>query len=129
MPKGVYKRTPDMMTGKHPNSAFPKGHKINTGRKHTRKWKRNQSILLKGKYTEEKGSQWKGDKVKYGGLHDWVRKWKGTPDKCEGCGKSGLKGRKINWANIDHKYSRVLEDYIRLCKKCHYHYDRSLKLL
>ena len=45
-------------------------------------------------------------------------------DICEMCGKSGLKGRQIQWANIDHKYRRVLDDYIHMCAKCHGEYDR-----
>jgi len=56
-------------------------------------------------------------------IHNWVGQWKGKPDTCEKCGKSGLSGVQINWANIDHKYRRVLDDYIRLCSKCHGEYD------
>lgn len=59
----------------------------------------------------------------YTATHDWVKKHKGQPDTCEGCGKSGFVSSKIHWANVDHKYNRVLNDYIRLCGKCHYTYD------
>ena len=70
-----------------------------------------------------KGSEhyhWKGEEVKYQGLHQWVRKVRGTPTVCEHCGKEG---KRLNWANVDHKYRRVAEDYIRLCESCHYKYD------
>ena len=66
---------------------------------------------------------WKGDKVGYKCLHDWVRKWKETLDICEVCGNDKLRHRQYQWANIDHKYRRVLEDYIRMCAKCHRNYD------
>lgn len=66
---------------------------------------------------------WKGDKVSYPSIHQWVAYWKGSPDTCEQCGKTGFKVGQIQWANIDHKYRRVLEDYIRLCVKCHFQFD------
>lgn len=66
---------------------------------------------------------WKGNNVGYKCLHDWVRKWKKTLDICEVCGNDKLKHRQYHWANIDHKYRRVLEDYIRMCVKCHRKYD------
>jgi hypothetical protein len=64
----------------------------------------------------------------YRSLHSWVARWKGKPNACEKCGKTGLKGQIIGWANIDHKYRRVLDDYIRLCAKCHGEYDVLHKL-
>lgn len=76
--------------------------------------------------TGEKHKNWKGEKVSYEALHIWVRYWKGKPKKCEHCGK--LEGR-LEWANIDRKYSRKLEDYISLCKSCHTKYDLTMKKL
>lgn len=73
----------------------------------------------------EKAYNWKGDKVGYGALHDWVRKSKGRPAKCEYCGKDGLTDRKINWANKNHTYKRNLSDWLRLCYKCHRKYDNK----
>jgi len=29
----------------------------------------------------------------------------------------------IQWANKDHKYKRDISDWMRLCAKCHTHYD------
>ena len=66
-------------------------------------------------------SQWKGDKVGYSALHIWVKKVKGKPEKCKRCGTK----ENLQWANKDHKYSRKLEDWIPLCRKCHYYYDEN----
>lgn len=62
------------------------------------------------------------DNPGYGAIHDWVRRWKGTPNLCENCGATD---RYMNWANIDHQYKRVLEDYIRLCVPCHREFDKK----
>lgn len=66
---------------------------------------------------------WKGDDVGYGGLHDWVEDQLGKPTKCEYCGKDGLTGRKIGWANKSGEYLRDLSDWLRLCVSCHREYD------
>ena len=77
---------------------------------------------LRGKF-EEKCHNWKGDKTGYGGMHDWVRKWKGNANNCENCGRTDRK--RYEWANIDHQYKRILDDYISLCKSCHLEYDKK----
>lgn len=96
------------------NEVWNKGLKIqtNTGRTH----------FKKGVCGEEH-SQWKGDDVGYSGVHTWVKKEYGQPDKCEQCGKSGLKGHQINWANKSGEYKRDIKDWLRLCRKCHHKYD------
>lgn len=71
---------------------------------------------------------WKGDNVGYVALHTWVNRYLGKPTTCQHCGKIGLKGRQIGWANIDHTYKRNLTDWIRLCAKCHKIYDISKNL-
>ena len=73
--------------------------------------------------TGNKNGFWKGDNAKYGAMHGWVQKWKGKPNICEMCGRTNLKPRQYHWANIDHTYRRVLDDYIRLCASCHQKYD------
>lgn len=72
---------------------------------------------------DEKHYRWKGDKVGYHALHHWINKKLGHPLVCEHCGQSG---KRLEWANIDHKYRRVLEDWIRLCKSCHCKYDLNI---
>lgn len=146
---GVYKRTEANRTG------FKKGHPsyVSTpevreklrlshlgkenhffGKKHTEKTKSLIGMKNKGnpswnknkrtpEQTGEKHVRWKGDKVGYVALHSWVSRWKGKPSLCEMCGNTTAK--KFEWANVDHKYRRVLDDYIRLCTKCHTNYDRK----
>ena len=70
--------------------------------------------------------EWKGEKVGYTGLHNWIRKHLGKPTKCKGCGRDGLIGKKIHWANKSRNYLRDLTDWIRLCVKCHKAYDTNL---
>jgi hypothetical protein len=74
------------------------------------------------KKRNEKHPNWKGDKVGYTGLHEWVRKRKIKPKFCEGC---GLNKPLLDLANISKKYKRDVNDFKWLCKKCHYHFDRG----
>lgn len=60
---------------------------------------------------------WRGNDAGKSAMHNWVERQRGKPKKCEMCGDT--KRRFYDWANIDHKYKRKLEDYIRLCRSCH----------
>jgi len=73
----------------------------------------------------EKHPNWKGNKVSYSGLHYWVVRKLGKPTICEHCGKTGLSGKFIVWANKSHEYKRDLNDWLRLCAKCHKEYDKK----
>lgn len=90
-------------------------------------FKSGQVAWSKGKklpqFTNENAHTWKGDNVGYSGLHMWVRVKLGTPEICEHCSKSGLKGHQIHWANKSGEYKRDIEDWLRLCAKCHLVYD------
>lgn len=94
--------------------------KAGKGKKFTLEHKLKIGEALKGL----KNYAWKGDKVAYVTLHNWVMKWKGKPQKCEICGTTEAK--KYEWANVDHSYKRILEDYIRMCTKCHRKYDKEI---
>ena len=71
----------------------------------------------------ENHPKWKGAKVSYRGLHQWVRRYKGKPTICSECGLESTKPRVIQWANIDGKYRRNLDDFISLCCSCHKFHD------
>jgi endogenous inhibitor of DNA gyrase (YacG/DUF329 family) len=81
------------------------------------------SFYRKGKQMEENSPVWKGDNVGYSGLHYWASNRLGKSTTCEHCGRTGLTGRQIHWANKDHSYKRNLIDWIRLCPSCHKKYD------
>ena len=97
--------------------------KISESRKGKLMGKDNHFSRIKFKGKEHK--LWKGDKVGYYALHTWVQRELGKPSTCEFCGATDLKGQFIQWANKSKKYKRDLKDWLRLCAKCHYHYDRD----
>lgn len=72
-------------------------------------------------FNDEKSCNWKGDNVGFVALHLWVAKHRGRPSCCEHCHRTDCK--RFEWANVDHRYRRVLSDYIRLCTSCHRIYD------
>jgi hypothetical protein len=69
----------------------------------------------------DKHPQWKGDNASIRTIHTWVVKWKGKADHCEKCGTKDAKA--YDWSNVDHKYRRVLDDFISMCRSCHKKYD------
>lgn len=83
--------------------------------------------------TGSKSKWWKGDKVKYRGLHMWVSSILGVPLKCEN--KNCFYPRKnqngivyknpkgFEWANKSGEYKRNKKDWVRLCVICHKIYD------
>ena len=102
----------------------------NTGKIRTEATRKRLSDALKGKAAWNKGvvglrehasPSWKGENAKYGAIHEWIRKKLGTPKFCECCGRTDKK--KYEWCNINHKYKRDINDWMRLCTKCHRKYD------
>lgn len=53
-------------------------------------------------------------------IHDWVKRWKKDPKKCEMC---GVVGKLLDWSSKSSKRLRDLDDWQRLCRKCHCAYD------
>jgi len=72
-------------------------------------------------HTWDRSPNWKWDCVWYSCLHRRVKKWKWKPMRCDNCGS--IDAKKYEWANIDHKYNRILDDYIQMCTTCHRKYD------
>ena len=72
----------------------------------------------------ELNASWKGNMVGYWGVHRWIYRQMGKPNKCEHC-KSEIK-RKYEWCNVDHEYKRDVKDWIRLCTSCHRRYDAKM---
>lgn len=65
---------------------------------------------------------WKGDKVGYKSLHEWVYRKYGKPKICEKCGAI----KNLEWALGNKKQSRDLKDWIQLCRSCHKRYDKII---
>ena len=106
------------------NMGFKIGHKSFSGTEFTRFKKGQKSWNKDMKMPDSYGKNhpfYKGDKVGYTGLHNWVRNKLGSPSRCEFCGT--LKAKKFEWCNKDHKYKRNLNDWLRLCTSCHRKYD------
>lgn len=98
---------------------FVKGHKPwNTGLKVRLSPK---SEFKKGVMVGEKHPGWKGDLVGYHGIHKWIGRKLGVPNKCENCGVTTAK--KFEWANLSGEYKRDLSDWKRLCTSCHQKHD------
>ena len=113
------------MTGdKHPNwkggKVFPNCRVC--GKQLSRK--SAKTCILHRSARGENAYQWKGDKVGYAALHDWVYKVKGRPIKCEHCGKTK---KRFYWANKSQKYKRDIDDWLSLCASCHRKYDLKFK--
>lgn len=75
---------------------------------------------------QEKNGMWKGDKVRYGALHDWIKEYKPKSMFCEKCGKVT---EKLDCANISGEYKRDISDWRWLCRKCHMESDGRLDKL
>jgi len=94
----------------------------NLGSMNKGKPKPSVSLALKGK---EKSVRWRGDKVSYRGLHNWVERQLGKPRFCEECGSKGLRHRQYHWANVSGGCGGLVTGWRRLCVKCHRAVDTS----
>ena len=79
----------------------------------------------KGLFTGKKSSVWKGDKVGYGALHDWIRRYKPKIERCEICGEK----KKLELSNISGEYQRDINDFQWVCHKCHMQFDEIIPKL
>lgn len=91
-------------------------------------WGKHTSALQKATVSAIRGvlhHNWKGDKVGYCGLHDWLRNTEGLADKCENidCSREGK--RVFHWANITGVYERKRKHWAMLCVTCHNRFDKN----
>ncbi len=91
------------------------------------RFKKGQKSWNKGKQFEcfqgKNSPTWKGNKAKYGALHERVRNKRGKPQFCEIC-KTTDKLKKYQWANLTGNYVDIM-DYKRMCVSCHSKYDNE----
>lgn len=85
---------------------------------------RSTSQFSKGDNVGKKNVMWVGHKAKYGTVHDYISYHYGQPQICEHCDSVNLGSRKHQWANISGEYRRDRSDWLRLCAKCHFVYDK-----
>jgi hypothetical protein len=108
-----------------PPNAFTKGYTPwNLGK--PAPWVTSRNKVNNPVKSGENHHNWKGDFTSYRSMHRWVVRQKGQPTKCEQCKLENFTSHQIHWANIDHKYKRNTNDYIRLCAKCHKSHDKNL---
>ena len=113
--------------GKKPwNKGLKTGFAPWRGKKRSEETKKKISEGRKCKYNQENHPQWKGEDACYVSIHTWVARWKGKPNFCEQCGTT--KDKMYHWANIDHEYRRILDDYIRMCVPCHKKHDLERRM-
>ena len=97
--------------------------------KHDEPWNKGTKGLIKpnsGNFIKI-GINFEGTLEEYKSLHYRIGMMLGKPSSCQNCGKSGLKGKLIHWANISGEYKEIKEDWIRLCVKCHFEFDNQEK--
>jgi hypothetical protein len=101
-------------------------------KKHPKKQKQQQQNkqpkYKKGINLGPKNNQWKGNKAGYSAIHEYIRLHKPKPDNCEVCKKPS---KYLDLANINPnrntaKYTRNLNDYLWLDRKCHMLQDKRL---
>ena len=61
----------------------------------------------------------------YHAIHDWIRRKLGKPSVCDTCGTK--EAIAYDWANLSGEYKRDPDDWSRMCRSCHIHYDDILK--
>lgn len=60
---------------------------------------------------------WKDEGISYAGIHKWMYREFGRPQKCDECQDTVY--HRYEWANISGRYLRDRSDWIRLCVPCH----------
>lgn len=63
----------------------------------------------------ENHQYWKGDKVGYSAVHEWVKKYLPKPKVCNRCNLE----KKLDLSVNDYKYTRELENWEWICRSCH----------
>lgn len=81
----------------------------------TKKGYRPQNLIDIGFYKKD----WHGTDSEYVLLHNWARAQLAGITECQNCGSIN----NLHCANKSHNYMKVVDDWIKLCSKCHKAYD------
>ena len=74
----------------------------------------------------ELNSYWKGNKIQYGGLHNFITSHIPKPDSCQKCRKVT---KYLDAANKSGQYTREITDWEYLCRSCHMKSDGRINNL
>lgn len=99
--------------------------KKNSKHKEESNYKNRLSHLGKG--IGKNNKKWRGNKVGYGALHDWIKNHYGKASKCENNSCLHI-SETYDWANISGKYKREISDWKQLCRSCHKKIDWKPKI-
>jgi len=111
--KGCKKIIYDVST--HCNSCCKKGRKLSDEAKEK----------IRNAKLGDRNPMWRGDKVGYEALHEWIKNRLPKIKLCQECKKKPP----YDLANISQKYKRDLSDWEWLCRRCHMIKDGRLKTL
>jgi hypothetical protein len=112
---------------------------------HSARWRKHGDPACIGRsgFAHPKGERnpkWIGDRASYNTVHNRLRRTRGTPSRCGHCGSESATGYQwaLNWDRVTQvryyekrrrghaeqlPYSADLNDYIRLCLRCHRTFD------
>jgi hypothetical protein len=100
------------------------------GKKHSEETKKKLSLSHVGKTIGNQNGNWRDDKVKNSGLHEYIRRYLPKTEKCQMCNKR----TPYDLANINpiynpETYNRDLNNWHWLCRACHLQSDGRIKNL
>lgn len=93
---------------------------------HGREFKFPWNIASHLKNSGPNNKSWKGDKVSYRTLHNYIVRHLSKQKFCTNC---KIETSRLDCANISGKYLRDLSDWKWLCRKCHMIEDGRMDLL
>jgi hypothetical protein len=79
------------------------------------KWYRKRTHKRGHNNRNDGNAQWGGSNTGYGGIHSWIRRHKPEVKFCEKCNAAPP----YDLANLDSKYTRDLNTWNWLCRRCH----------
>src|SRR3990167_9188467 len=94
----------------------------NKGKTFSKTHRENLSKSHLNNQVGERNGMWKGDKVGYSALHDWIKRNKPKLTHCEKCNNK----KPLQAANISGEYKRDINDFMWLCARCHVYYDGTI---
>jgi len=113
------KGKPSTFLGKHhTEEAIERMRSGHLGKKLSEEHKQN----IRSSNLKENCYLWKGDKVGYGGLHEYIRKYLPIPKSCYICKKE----KRLYAACVTGVYNRDFRNWRYLCHKCHMWFDGNV---